>query len=273
MLYWTLYNTHVPKTEGKRKLYDNNIYTFDIETTSFFELYGKIYESREYEKLTKKEQEQCEFYSNMYIWQFGINDEVYYGRTWNDLCLFLTRLNCNIRDKKYVFVHNFSYEFQFLRNIFKFENVFARKKRKVIRAELPLFNIEFRCTLFMSNCSLDKLGKVFNLNLKKKTGDLKYNILRNSKTILSDIELGYCEYDCLCVYEYIKKLLDKYKTIKNIPLTSTGFVRNEFKKIISKNYKYKNKTRKAINVSGHVYNLMLGAFAGRIYTCELDLCR
>ena len=79
MIYWNKYEGHLPKIMGKRNKVDNNIYTFDIETTSYLILNNKQLPTNEYLKLTKKEQEECEFRSTMYIWQFGINDKVYYG--------------------------------------------------------------------------------------------------------------------------------------------------------------------------------------------------
>ena len=43
MLYWNKYNGtgHVPNIRGKRKTYDTNIYTFDIETSSYFDVSEK----------------------------------------------------------------------------------------------------------------------------------------------------------------------------------------------------------------------------------------
>ena len=57
MQYWTEYVSHEKKTVGKRKKIDNNIYTFDIETTSYVILDGKVYAGIEYDKLTDEEKE------------------------------------------------------------------------------------------------------------------------------------------------------------------------------------------------------------------------
>ena len=78
MLYYKNYSYHESKIIGKRnKKVDNNIYSFDIETTSYLKLDGKIYNASYYENLTKKEKERLEYYSIMYIWMFSINDIVY----------------------------------------------------------------------------------------------------------------------------------------------------------------------------------------------------
>lgn len=263
MKYWSEYYGHEVDIKGKRKKYDNTIYTFDIETTSFLILNNEQIPATKYLQLSKKEQEQCNFMSTMYIWMFGINDEVYYGRTWKEFKGFLIRLeNWGTDCKKYVFVHNLAYEFQFLRNMFNMKNVFARKSRKPIKFELEDFNIEFRCSYMMSNCSLEKLADVYKLDVKKLVGNLDYSLMRNSKTELTEKELAYCENDCLVVYKYILKELETYETMKSLPLTSTGHVRKELKSKIEKDYSYINKVRRSVNVDGHVYNLLIDAFAG-----------
>ena len=106
MEYWKEYKGHKPVIRGKRIQYDANIYTFDIETSSYLVLDGKQIPSNEYLNLSKKDRENCEYRSNMYIWMFGINDHVYYGRTWDELRLFLNRLEGLIPERKYIFIHN-----------------------------------------------------------------------------------------------------------------------------------------------------------------------
>ena len=124
----------------------------------------------------------------------------------------------------------------------------------------------------MSDISLEKMPEIYGLDVKKLVGNLDYNKIRNSKTILSDEELAYCENDCLVVYQYIKKELETYKNIKSLPLTSTGHVRKELKEKIIKDYPYRNKVRRSINTDGHIYNMLIKSFSRRIYTCKLDFC-
>lgn len=274
MKNWKEYCGHETKILGKRKRYDNTIYTFDIETTSYIILNGKQLNTKKYLDLSEELKKECEFYSCMYIWQFGVNDEIYFGRTWEEFKQFLIRLEYfGTTEKKIVFVHNLSFEFQFLRNIVLFDEVMARKSHKVMKSTLKDFNIEFRCSYYMTNLPLQKLPEVYGLNVEKLVGDLDYSKIRHSNTILTEKELKYCEYDCLVVYEYIKKELEQYGTVKNIPLTSTGHVRRELKEEVQENYKYKNKVRKSVNTDGHIYNLLVESFAGRIYSRKLGFCR
>ena len=265
MKYYKEYQGHVPVIVGKKKIFDNTIYAFDIETTSYLILNGKLYNSSYYETFTKEEQKQCEKHSMMYIWMFGINDEVYYGRTWDELKELLMKIEESSPYNKIIWIHNLSFEFQFMQSVFTFDDVFARKAHKVMKCEFEDFNIELRCSYMMSNCALKLLPKVFKLPVEKKVGDLDYTLLRTPKTKLTTKELGYCEFDCLVVYHYIKRELETYERVDKIPLTSTGHVRRELKELVSKDYDYKRKVKKAINVNPHIFNLLQEAFAGRIY--------
>lgn len=263
MIYYKEYKYHEPLIIGRKNhQVDNNIYSFDIETTSYLKLYGKQYNSKDYENFTQKEKEESEFYSIMYIWMFSINDIVYFGRTWDELKEFLELLDSNIPQKKIVFIHNLSYEFQFLRSQFDFESVFARTKRKVMKAKLTYYNIEFHCTYLMSNTSLEKLADNFKLPIKKLVGNLDYNIIRVPTTKLTSKELAYCENDCLVIYHYIKLELLDYLRVDKIPITSTGKVRRQLQALVYKDLGYRKKMRKAINVNPHIYNLLIEAFQG-----------
>lgn len=259
MRYWSEYNGHDIVV---KKNIDNTIYTFDIETSSYLLLGGKQIPAAEYLALTDEERESAEPCACMYVWQFSVNDTVYYGRTWPEFLMFLKRIDKNSRFKKIVFVHNLSYEFQFFASQLRIKKVLSRKSRKVMSCELKDFNITFRCSLFMSNVALEYLPKLFNLNVQKMVGDLDYSKIRTPATPLTKTELGYCEHDCLVVYEYIKMELETYESVKKIPLTSTGKVRKELQKIVLNNPYYRRITSDAINIMPTVYNMLIEAFAG-----------
>lgn len=262
MKHFREYIGHKAKIEGKRKKIDNNVYSFDIETTSYITLDGKVYSSYEYLKLDKREQKECIKGAFMYIWMFSINEDVYYGRTWEEFKIFLKNVDNCIPEKKYLFIHNLGFEFQFLRSHFDFENVIARKKHKVMSADMVDYNFTLRCSYFMTNCKLSEIPKNYNLDISKKVGDLDYSLLRNSKTVLTDKELGYCENDVLIIYYYILEEIKEYGRVDKIPMTSTGHVRRELKNIVLKDVPYRRKVNKAINTNPHIYNLLVECFAG-----------
>ena len=262
MLYWNEYKGHNPDIRGKRKRFDNTIYTFDIETSSYLLLNDEIIKASDYEYLSKKEQEQTIKQSNMYIWMFGINNQVYYGRTWDEFKLFLNKLYECVPELKIIFIHNLAFEFQYLKTVLNIDSIMARAVHKPMKAGCSEYNIEFRCTYMMSNCALAKLPKLFKLPVEKKVGDLDYSLIRHSKTPLTETELGYCEYDCLVVYEYIKYELKTYEDVNKLPTTSTGHVRGELKDLTRTNYVYKKQVRKSVNTDPHIYNLLVKGFAG-----------
>ena len=264
MLYWDKFKeeNHKPDIKGKRKFYDNNIYTFDIETSSYYILDDKICPAITYDELSEKDKKRCSKRSHMYIWMFGINDIVYYGRTWDELREFLRRLDNHIGDLKYVFIHNLAFEFQYLKSNFHFSEVQARKSHKVITAIMSEYNIMLKCSYMMSNVALKYLPKMFNLPVEKKVGDLDYSKIRNPNTPLSEKELGYCEYDCLVLYHYIKKELEVYEDVKHIPTTNTGKVRRELQDLTRSNFKYRRIVYKAINTNPIIYNRLCEAFLG-----------
>lgn len=262
MLYWNKFIHHDAFVLGKKRKYDGTIYSFDIETTSYYILYGKQYKGIDYLKLSEKEKRDAIPMCHMYIWMFSINDQVYYGRTWDELKLFFNKLNEEVPIRKYVFVHNLAFEFQFLKSIFDFSEVTARKSHKVMTANLDEYNIMFKCSYILSNCKLEYLPDLFKLPVKKMVGDLNYNLGRTSITPLSETELGYCENDCLVLYHYILNELKTYEDVKHIPTTSTGKVRRELQDLVRTDFKYRRIVGRAINTDPHVYNMLQDAFMG-----------
>lgn len=236
------------------KCYD--IFTFDIEVTSaFMDDKGKV---MPYEKGYP-----AEYWNNMqkfalcYIWQFSVNDKVYYGR---ELEEFINLLNDLPEAQCIIYVHNLSYEFCFLLNVLTVKSVFARTPQhpmKCIYNEFPLY--EFRCSLVLAGLSLDAWGK--ELGVLKKTGQLDYIKLRTPYTELTKEELEYCEYDCLVVYAGILDLIKEYGNVFKLPLTSTGRVRREFKRRLVKDKNYIRRVKRRIP-SVPEYELLQEVYAG-----------
>ena len=56
---------------------------------------------------------------------------------------------------------------------------------------------------------------------------MDYNLIRTPATPLTEKELGYCEYDCLVTYWYIKRELETYERVDKLPTTATGKVRKQ----------------------------------------------
>lgn len=267
MKNWVYFKPFEYEIIGNKNKYINAIFTFDIETSSIIILNDKVYPAIIYKDLSEKDKEKAKPYGFMYIWQLGINETVYYGRTWDELKNFLEIIEKYTGGyKKYFFIHNASFEFQFLKGVFGFEKVMARNVRHVMSACFSAYNIEIHCTYYMSNVSLKKLAEVYHLPVQKKSGDLDYSKIRTFSTPLTEKELSYCEYDCLVIYHYILFELEKYEKLSKIPATYTGHVRKEFRNLISNDFKYKSLVRKAINTDPHIYNLLVQAFMRWLYS-------
>lgn len=200
---------------------------FDIETTSFYRDATTGEQVKEYGPNV----ERC---AAMYIWQFGVNGYCIIGRTWKEfeeMCDTLCRV-LNLSDKRrlIVYVHNLSYEFQFIRKRFTWLRVFSGDVRKPIYA-ITDGGIEFRCSYYLSGYSLDTLGKQLRkYKVLKKSGDLDYALARNCETPLTDEEIGYCVNDIRVVMAYIAEKIEEAGRITNLPLTRTGYVRKYCRK-------------------------------------------
>lgn len=200
---------------NKRTKYFNVPCSFDIEATSF------------YRQTSDGEQEKTAI---MYIWSFGIYGAVIIGREWDEFVIMLETLQneLNLTDDKrlIIYVHNLSYDFQFMRKWLEWNKVFSIDNRKPIYA-LTTAGFEFRCSYLLSGYSLAKLGdELRNYTVKKLVGDLDYEKIRHSKTLLTDEEIAYCVNDVKVVMAYIAERIEQDGDISHIPLTKTGYVRN-----------------------------------------------
>ena len=189
--------------------------SFDIEVSSF-----KAYDNEHGNEI------KC---ACMYIWQFGLNGSVIYGRTWDEFFELLTILQQALDIDEYkhlvIYVHNLGYEFQFIKDWIKWDKVFAVKQRRPVYAIAGGF--EFRCSLLLSNYRLAYIGEhlLYKYPMEKKVGDLDYSLIRHSQTSLTPSELGYCINDVKVVMCYIQQKIEEDGDITKIPLTNTGYVR------------------------------------------------
>lgn len=199
--------------------YLNTAASFDIETTTLLRGKGNL-----------------ESTAFMYKWMVAIEDRVCFGNYWEEFVDFCNRLqieNGLCSGKRLVmYVHNLAFEFQFMKDYFKIEDSFFRKKRKPLYIYISQ-GIEFRCSYFLSNMSLEKWCKnTPNVVHGKLSGQLDYSKIRTPKTKLTKEEKEYMINDVLGVAECIEEYKKEY-SIANMPLTSTGFVRNDFRKAMS----------------------------------------
>lgn len=223
----------------QKKKYVNLVCAFDIETT----------------RLPDIEQ------SYMYIWQFQIDDYwTVYGRTWDEFLDFLIRLQRRLRGGELVvYIHNASYEWQFIRGIYDFDEdeVFATEPRKILKFTM-FDSFEFRCSYLQTNMSLDQFLKKMGVDHKKLTYD--YDKIRYSDTVLTDDELEYCFNDVRGLVEALKvEMKADGDNLYTIPLTSTGYPRRDCKKAMA-GYNHKQLAEMLPDLK--IYKLLRMAFRG-----------
>lgn len=264
-------------TVGNNKgiYYYNVPCAFDIETTSFYiDENGQVID---YAEKMKRKQHIPDYNPEkraiMYVWQFGINGNVIMGRTWEEFFSMLDKiaelLNLNEKKRLMVFVHNLSYEFQFICKWVQWYKIFSIDVRKPIYAITENF-IEFRCSYLLSGYSLANLGnQLLKYKVNKLVGDLDYSLMRNSKTVLTEKEIAYCINDIRVVMAYIQEKIENEKGLTNLPITKTGYVRQFCKKNClylpnthKRNMKYYKRIHELTISNMNEFNLLQRAFAG-----------
>ena len=252
-----------PKGNNKGIKYYNCPCSFDIETTSF-------YVDETGNNITYKDKEERQKFdptynpekrATMYIWQLGLNGRVIVGRTWEEFrkcCVELSiLLHLSEKNRLILYVHNLSYEFQFISRLFKWVNVFSIDVRKPIYAISTLW-IEFRCSYLLSGYSLAMLGKQLTTHkVEKLEGDLDYSLMRNTKTPLTDKELGYCVNDVRVVMAYIQEKLEQEGMLSTLPITKTGYVRQYCRK-------------RCLYLEGHRQNKRYKELMGKLKINDID---
>lgn len=250
MIYWKDYKfTPLPA---------DTVFCFDTEASSFWvrpdgsiTTYSADISNEEFNAMTPG--------AICYIWMFSINDTVLYSRKLSELPELLKEINAHSElETPVVYVHNLAYDFQFMRNVLDFKEVFARTRRKPMYARTA--EVEFRCSYMLTRLSLKTWSE--SMDIRKQTGLLDYDVLRTPLTPMTEGELKYCEYDVLVMYRGILKYMKKYGEIKDIPLTQTGEVRNVIKKMYSKNNGYHFKVTNLQPRTYNEYKYLKAVFAG-----------
>ena len=134
-----------------------------------------------------------------------------------------------------VVVHNLSYEFQFIKDFFEFENILCTSNRNIIAAETD--QIVFRSSYFLSNMSLDKFLKNENVPEEYLKTNMDYLKERFPWTALTKEEEKYCANDVIGLHLAMQKRINNCHNadINNLPLTSTGYVRKDCRKAVNSN--------------------------------------
>lgn len=192
-----------------RQRYSSAVCAFDIETTRLPEIEQSI----------------------MYTWQVCIEDCAVYGRTWEEYQDFIYLLTDGLLETDYFifFVHNLSFEFQFLAGIFDFapDDVFFVQSRKVLKCKTG--HIEYRCSYLQTSMSLDIFTHRMGVE-NAKVHDFDYAKRRYPWTPLTDHEIDYILSDVVGLVQAMHKRMEiTNDTLVTLPFTSTGYVRRDLR--------------------------------------------
>lgn len=227
------------KRVGKNKrMYLNIVGAFDIETSTVRDKYAR-----------------------MWIWQLQIGlDSTIIGRSWKEFTYTIKRISGLLDPDIYLvlFVHNLSFEFQFLRSCYHFKRseVFAVNSRKILRCDM-YDHIELRCSYLHTNMRLETFLEKMGVEDQKLAMD--YTKPRYPWTPVTTDELEYCIHDVRGLVQAIyTEMLHDGDNLYTIPATSTGYVRRDVKKAL----RPVRKSTRALIPSLEVYDLLREAFRG-----------
>lgn len=227
-------------------------YNYKYSTKILDKIFGYLYKNNEVRMSKKDYKSNCKYYelvlsfdietssfmendtksSLMYIWQIDIMGFTVYGRTWDEFIECINKisdiLRTNLENRLLIYVHNLSYEFQFMRKYLNIHACFNIDERKPVQVVLQN-GIEFRCSYILSSNKLSTVGNhlKYTKRLNKLDGNLDYKKVRTPITNLTCKELQYAFNDVKVVTSYIcEHIIKDGGTILNLKLTSTGYVRD-----------------------------------------------
>ena len=215
--------------KNKRSYYDTFV-TFDIETT----------------KLTNEYwipgiAEQFHYFNYTNCWALYGDDFFVFGREISEYFEMMDAV-AQLLGGIYLmcFVHNLAYEFNNNVDYFsiadRYEDAFFRN------ASTPLYVrntcVEYRCTAQLTHKSLEQIGK--EINYEKLKEEYDYNRLISPRDELSASDINYSYRDVKILWLKMREEIVRYSVAQRkepnpnvLPLTQTGFVRNDIKKNFS----------------------------------------
>lgn len=204
----------------------------------------------------------------VYQWCFYYQGCYIIGRTIEQFieCLKkITELYTNELQTTICFVHNLSYDIQYLKNYlieaFGDYSILAIDYHKFITFKCG--GIEFRCTYKLSNRSLDKWSKDLNTKHKKLCGAIDYDLIRYKFSQLNKDDWKYMIYDVVVLHECVERQMEIYNDkVYTIPLTSTGYVRREARRIFKKDYDKNRRQFVNSKLTKEQYEILHNAFQG-----------
>lgn len=213
-----------------RRGYYNSFITFDIETTKL-----------ENETWIPGMAEMFHYFNYTNCWAVYGDDFFIFGREISEYFGMMDAV-ASMLDGIYLmcFVHNLAFEFNnnvdYFSDADRYEDAFFRN------ASTPLYVrdkcVEYRCTAQLTHKSLEQIGH--EIGYEKLKEEYDYNRLISPRDELSAADINYSLRDVKILWKKMKEEIVRYAVQLHkepnpnvLPLTQTGFVRNDIKKNFS----------------------------------------
>lgn len=221
--------------------YINTVVAFDIETTSY----------------TDNDEKRAIVYS----YCVAVEDEIHRFRTAVEFVEFMSKLTENyftsLGERLVIWVHNLSYEWQFIKRLFTWSEGFAKDTTNIVRA-VTVDGLEFRCSYSLTNLSLAEVGR--QVGVSKAVGDLDYHLTRHGSTTLTAAEIGYIEDDVRIIVALIREKLTE-DSFATMPMTKTGYVRRDVLKATRSDAAYR-KVMNGLQLDAETYHMARTVYQG-----------
>lgn len=199
----------------------------------------------------------------VYSHQIALNDTYQQLRTWDGMCALFAEMEDALSIKQArirIWVHNLSFEFQFLKSVIKIDEVLAVDKRTVLMARSG--HLVFCCSAVHSGTSLARFIHDYApaSPWQKQSGErFNYSKKRYPDTRLTAREKLYCECDVRGLVDALRgEMAVTGDSVDSLPLTSTGFARRDVRRAMAP---LMPKLR-AMQPDPHLYRLLREAFRG-----------
>jgi hypothetical protein len=219
--------TTIGRKQNARRYY-NTFITFDIETTKLLN-----------ENWTRKMPNKYKYFNYTYLWGVCVDGKFICGREIADFFSMLHAIQQMIDGYIVAAVHNLAFEYFNNIDYFTktdFEDGFFRNASTPLYIRLKGF--EFRCTAQLTHKSLAQIGKEVGI---EKLDDFAYDRLLSPLSELTPNDYNYQYRDVFILWVFLKREIENYARRAHVaanpaalPLTQTGFVRNDIKKNFSR---------------------------------------
>lgn len=204
-------------------------------------------------------------------WSITIEDDCcLYGNHVSDLLDTIDRICDTLHgDKEHTvrfYIHNLSYDYMFIRNhlIQKFgvpDRKLAVKTHRYVFLQWQSFGIEIRDSAILTQRTLERLCKDMG-TLEKATGTWDYKKMRTPDSGRTAKEIAYVCTDTICLCKALRLYIKQRNcTVATVPLTNTGFIRNQARSRSRKDKKWHKKFI-SMQLSLEQYSLLTECYHG-----------